>query len=94
MNIFNQFLLVKVDDKKRPVMVYIHGGAFIMGGGASYFFGPDYLIDHDVIMVTFNYRLGAFGFLATDDKATPGNMGILDQIQVIYKTSKTSKTTN
>ncbi len=30
--------------------------------------------------------------MATDDKATPGNMGILDQIQVAYKTSKTSKT--
>ncbi len=75
-------------------MVYIHGGAFIMGGGASYFFGPDYLIDHDVILVTFNYRLGAFGFLATDDKATPGNMGILDQIQVIYQMSKICKTSN
>ena len=31
-------------------------------------------------MVTMNYRLGAFGFLATEDKASVGNMGILDQI--------------
>ncbi len=35
----------KIDKKKRAVMVYIHGGAFIMGGGASYFFGPNYLLE-------------------------------------------------
>ena len=33
--------------------------------------------------MTFNYRLGAFGFLATTDKASSGNMGILDQIMVL-----------
>ena len=46
----------KIDGKKRAVMVYIHGGAFIMGGGASYFFGPNYLLENDVVLVTFNYR--------------------------------------
>jgi len=73
----------KVDGKKRAVMVYIHGGAFIMGGGASYFFGPNYLLENDVVLVTFNYRLGVFGFLATDDKAATGNYGIMDQIMVL-----------
>jgi len=42
--------------KKRAVMVYVHGGAFIMGGGPSYFFGPAYLMEQDVVLVTFNYR--------------------------------------
>jgi para-nitrobenzyl esterase len=51
------------DDKKRPVMVYLHGGSFIMGGGASYFFGPNYLIEHDVVLVTFNYRLVSIFFI-------------------------------
>jgi carboxylesterase type B len=64
-------------------MVYVHGGAFVMGGGASYFFGPNYIIEHDVLLVTFNYRLGAFGFLATDDKASAGNMALLDQIMAL-----------
>jgi len=73
----------KNDGKKRAVMVYIHGGAFIMGGGASYFFGPNYLLENDVVLVTFNYRLGALGFLATNDKAAAGNMGIHDQIMVL-----------
>ena len=35
----------KIDKKKRAVMVYIHGGAFIMGGGSSFFFGPNYLLE-------------------------------------------------
>jgi len=73
----------KIDGKKRAVMVYVHGGAFIMGGGASYFFGPNYLLENDVVLVTFNYRLGALGFLATNDKAAGGNYGILDQIMVL-----------
>lgn len=64
-------------------MVYFHGGAFVMGGGASYFFGPDNVVQEDVILVTFNYRLGAFGFLATDDRASAGNMGLQDQILVL-----------
>ena len=73
----------KIDTKKRAVMVYIHGGAFIMGGGASYFFGPNYLLENDVVLVTFNFRLGVFGFLATDDKAATGNYGLMDQIMVL-----------
>ena len=64
-------------------MVYIHGGAFIMGGGASYFFGPNYLLENDVVLVTFNFRLGVFGFLATEDKAATGNFGLMDQIMVL-----------
>lgn len=64
-------------------MVYLHGGAFIMGGGASFFFGPNYLLENDVVLVTFNYRLGALGFLATADKAAGGNYGIKDQIAAL-----------
>merc|ERR1712227_483968 len=73
----------KLDSKKRAVMVYFHGGAFIMGGGASFFFGPGYLLEQNVVLVTFNYRLGPLGFLSTDDKAAAGNQGLLDQIMVL-----------
>jgi carboxylesterase type B len=68
--------------KKRAVMVYIHGGSYIMGGGSSYFFGPAYLMEQDVILVTFNYRLGALGFLQLDG-AQPGNAAIHDQLAVL-----------
>merc|ERR1711936_1189057 len=73
----------KLDSKKRAVMVYFHGGTYIMGGGASFFFGPGYLLEQNVVLVTFNYRLGPLGFLSTDDKTAAGNQGVLDQIMVL-----------
>lgn len=42
-------------------MVYIHGGAFMFGSGDDDIYGPDFLIEFDVIVVTFNYRLGVLG---------------------------------
>jgi Carboxylesterase type B len=41
------------------VIVNIHSGAFMFGSGSES--GPKYLLDQDVILVTFNYRLGPFG---------------------------------
>ena len=73
----------KLDSKKRAVVVYIHGGAFIMGGGASYFFGPGYLLEQNIVLVTFNYRLGPLGFLSTSDSSAAGNQGLLDQVMVL-----------
>lgn len=42
-----------------PVYFWIHGGAFQFGHAVPY--GPKYLMDHDVIFVSINYRLGPFG---------------------------------
>lgn len=41
---------------KYPVMVFIHGGGFYEGSADSGFYGPEYLLDHDVILVNMNYR--------------------------------------
>ena len=66
------------DDEKRPVMFWIHGGAFIMGGGKHEFYdGLNLAKRGNVVVVTFNYRLGALGFLYIPDKTI--NAGILDQ---------------
>ena len=64
-------------------MVYIHGGAFITGGGSSTTFGPSFLVESDVVVVTMNYRIGALGFMQTADKAISGNMGLKDQIMAL-----------
>lgn len=47
----------------KPVMVWIHGGAFAFGSGNDDIYGPDYLIEHNIVLVTMNYRLGPIGIL-------------------------------
>lgn len=47
--------------KKRAVMVWIHGGGFFAGAGDELFYGPDYIVLKDVVLVTLNYRLGVLG---------------------------------
>jgi len=51
-------------DAKLPVMVWIYGGAYLEGAGSSPYNHGDTLAAKGVVVVTFNYRLGAFGFLA------------------------------
>lgn len=70
----------------RPILVYLHGGAFIAGSGAfPAYDGAALAARGDVIVVTLNYRLGVFGFLADDaiGGSTPGNQGLLDQLAAL-----------
>jgi para-nitrobenzyl esterase len=69
-------------DERRPVMVWIHGGAFINGSGGIY--DARWLASRgDIVVVTLNYRLGALGFLAHPALGAPGgdvgNYGLADQ---------------
>lgn len=66
-----------------PVMVWIHGGAFYTGSGNSDFYGPEFFMAHDVILVTFNYRLEVLGFLCLDNEDIPGNAGMKDQVAAL-----------
>ena len=70
-----------VKSKRRPVIVWIHGGNFVRGTAADY--EPDYILDEDVVLVTIQYRLGMFGFLSTEDASAPGNYGMLDQVAAL-----------
>lgn len=78
-----------LDGAKRPVMVWIHGGAFVLGAGSEPLYDGRRLSERgDVVVVTINYRLGALGYLAHPslvDEATGacGNWGLLDQIAAI-----------
>jgi len=75
LNVFTRDLVAA---KKRPVIVWIHGGNFGRGSAAEY--NPDYLLDEDIVLVTLQYRLGMFGFLSTESADASGNYGLLDQI--------------
>ncbi|ODM95633.1 Esterase FE4 [Orchesella cincta] len=65
----------------RSVIIMIHGGSFAFGSGSMY--GPAYLLEKDVVLVTFNYRLSSFGFLSTGDDAASGNWALKDQNLVL-----------
>ena len=70
------------DEGKRPVMVWIHGGAFMMGGGADLTYDGSALARRgDIVVVTINYRLGSFGFLYS--KNISPNVGSQDQVMAL-----------
>jgi para-nitrobenzyl esterase len=71
----------------RPVMVWIHGGGFEMGSGSSPLYHGEAFARDGVVLVTLNYRLGAFGFLELGgldpQRAGSGNNGLLDQVAAL-----------
>ncbi|KAK6622889.1 hypothetical protein RUM43_008740 [Polyplax serrata] len=81
LNVYTPNVKYLEDDKTplKAVMVFIHGGAFIMGSSSERETAPDFLVEQDVVLVTLNYRLGAFGFLSLQNENVPGNAGLKDQ---------------
>ncbi|XP_069848390.1 cocaine esterase-like [Dipodomys merriami] len=65
-----------------PVMVWIHGGAFVMGMAAMYD-GSMLAAIENVVVVTIQYRLGVLGFFSTGDQHATGNWGYLDQVAAL-----------
>ena len=49
------------DPVKRSVLVFFHYGGYYMYSGQSFIFGPEYLLDKDIVLVTVNYRLATLG---------------------------------
>jgi para-nitrobenzyl esterase len=78
-----------LDDARRPVMFWIHGGAFTIGAGSEPFLeGGNLAKRGDIVLVTINYRLGALGFMnlkeITGGKIpATGNEGLLDQVAAL-----------
>ena len=75
-------------DRRRPVMVFIHGGGFTSGSGSVFLYrGGNLVRNGDAVVVTINYRLGALGFLGHPHLADPdglvGNWGLQDQVAAL-----------
>ncbi len=75
--------------ERRPVYVWIYGGGFAGGSGSEPQYDGEALAKKGVVVVTFNYRLGALGFLATPELSkesghnASGNIGLLDDIALL-----------
>lgn len=85
----NVWTQTKSEDKNRPVVVYIHGGANTSGGASCDVYDGEAISKKGVVYVSINYRVGIFGFLAlpalsaeNSDKVS-GNYAILDQIAAL-----------
>jgi para-nitrobenzyl esterase len=74
---------------KLPVMMFLHGGGFTRGGGITPLCNEPYLASKGVVLVTINYRLGGFGFLAHPSLTAEspyhasGNYGLMDQVMAL-----------
>lgn len=67
---------------RKAVMVWIHGGGFVVGSADGYL-GDNLAAYGDVIVVTLNYRLSLWGFLFSGNEQSPGNYGLWDQRMAI-----------
>ncbi|CAN7940403.1 unnamed protein product, partial [Ixodes hexagonus] len=83
LNIWRQAKLCSAAEKcgkRYPVVVYIHGGAFQWGDSSLFLYdGSNFAASSEVVFVSFNYRVGIFGFLSIGTPELPGNMGLWDQ---------------
>jgi para-nitrobenzyl esterase len=71
------------DAAKRPVLVWLHGGAFSSGAGSlTWYSGECFAANGDIVLVSVNYRLGALGFLCLPG-VSEGNLGLLDQVAAL-----------
>ncbi len=77
-------------DDRLPVMFWIYGGGFVNGGSSPAVYDGSELARQGVILVSFNYRLGRFGFFAhpaltaaNEDNGLLGNYGYMDQVEAL-----------
>ncbi|XP_028171865.1 juvenile hormone esterase-like isoform X1 [Ostrinia furnacalis] len=66
-----------------PILVFVHGGAWVSGSGDADIHGPEYLVSRGLIIITFNYRLDFLGFLSLNTPKIPGNNGLRDMVTLL-----------
>lgn len=85
----NVWTPASAENKHLPVLAYFYGGGFLAGDGSEFRYDGASLAQHGVVVVTVNYRLGVFGFLALPALAAEspqhatGNYGLLDQVAAL-----------
>lgn len=70
-------------ENKKPVVVFIHGGGYVLGGSSCPVYGGESLARKGVVFISINYRLGAFGFLSLDETGEKSNFALKDCIKAL-----------
>ena len=84
LNIWSPVKLTNQTRDRKPVMIWIYGGAFISGSSdVKYYDGIILSTFGDVVVVSFNYRVGVLGFLNLNIEQVPGNTGLYDQVLLL-----------
>uniref|UniRef100_A0A452GID9 Carboxylic ester hydrolase n=1 Tax=Gopherus agassizii TaxID=38772 RepID=A0A452GID9_9SAUR len=78
----NVYTPASSDKDMLPVMVWIHGGAFVIGAASTYD-GSALSAFENVVVVTVQYRLGILGYFSSGDEHARGNWGYLDQVAAL-----------
>ncbi|XP_055704614.1 esterase B1-like [Phlebotomus papatasi] len=83
LNVYTKY--ARLEHNPQPVMIFITGGWFLRCPAHKDEVGPEFLLQKDVVLVTFKYRCGALGFLSSDDPeiGVPGNAGLKDQVMAL-----------
>ncbi|CAK1580352.1 unnamed protein product [Parnassius mnemosyne] len=77
----NIYVPAHMTQKELPVFIFIHGGVFhLLSGNSDLLYGPQMFLQHGLIFITMNYRLGALGFLSLDIEEASGNAALKDVI--------------
>ncbi|MXW83705.1 MAG: carboxylesterase family protein [Rhodothermaceae bacterium] len=90
----NVWTQAEYSEQPKPVLVYIHGGAFQEGSGSVAVYDGSRLAQKGLVVVTINYRLGILGFFAHPDLSADsphqasGNYGLLDQVAALQWVKK------
>ncbi|GAB6024165.1 hypothetical protein CHUAL_014233 [Chamberlinius hualienensis] len=79
LSVYTPILSTNDSNPSMPVLVFIHGGEYVTGDIDYDYISPQRYMDYNTVFVAMKYRLGALGFLSTDDDAASGNAGLLDQ---------------
>ena len=93
----NVWAPVQRSSGKLPVMVWIYGGGFVNGGSSPAVYDGTHFAERGVVFVSFNYRVGRFGFFANpaltkeDPNGLLGNYCFLDQIAALQWVRRTSR---
>ncbi|XP_071451698.1 liver carboxylesterase 1F-like [Hetaerina americana] len=89
LNIYTPQLPSNGSTEDLPILFFIHGGSYYMNGGRLY--PGEELAARGAVVVTFNYRLGPFGFLSTGEPSCRGNWGLWDQVEALRWVRRNAK---